>query len=104
MVILQVMETARSEAVADPSPTICIPQQDLFRHTGLTELQAVRLFKAAIKDHDSLVDAIVEKVYVAMKTFDRERAHDAVELVVDRDQAAASRLRSLLEEMQTRRA
>ena len=86
--------------MTDLSPAIAITPPDLFRHTGLTELQALRLFKAAIRDNDSLVDTIVEKVYAAMKSFDRERAYDAVELIVDRDEAAASRLRSLLEEMQ----
>ncbi len=85
------------------SPTLSIPLSDPFCRTGLTELQALRLFKAAIKDDDSLVDAIVEKVYVAMKAFDRERARDAVELVVDRAEAAPSRLQCLLEEMQTKR-
>ena len=76
---------------------------DLFRRTGLTELQAIRLFKAAIKDDDSLVDTVLEKVYAAMKAFDRERAYDTVVLIVDRDETAPSRLQSLLEEMRTRR-
>ena len=60
------------------------------------------MFKAAIKDDDSLVDTIVEKIYAAMKAFDRERTYDTVELIVDRDEAAAARLQSLLEEMQTK--
>ena len=37
--------------------------------TGLSEFQVVRLFKCAVKDDDTLVDAIVEKLYGTMKDF-----------------------------------
>jgi hypothetical protein len=37
---------------------------------GLNESQVVRLFKCAVKDDDSLVDAIVEKLYGTMRDFD----------------------------------
>jgi hypothetical protein len=37
-----------------------------------------------VKDDDTLVDAIVERLYGKMNEFDRDRAEDPVELIVDR--------------------
>ena len=37
---------------------------------GLNEFHVVRLFRCAVKDDDTLVDAIVEKLYGTMKDFD----------------------------------
>ena len=45
---------------------------------GLDELHIVRLFKYAVKDDDTLVDAIVEKLYGTMKDFDAGRAKQPV--------------------------
>ena len=42
--------------------------------TGLNEFHVVRLFKCAVKDDDTLDDAIVEKLYGTMKDFDAGRA------------------------------
>jgi hypothetical protein len=67
--------------------------------TGLSEFQVVRLFKCAVKDDDTLVDAIVEKLYGTMKDFDAGRAKQTVELIVDRDTTGASRLRALLDDL-----
>ena len=61
--------------------------------------QVFRLFKCAVKDDDTLVDAIVERLYRKMNEFDRDRAEDAVELIVDRDAAAQSRFRALLNDL-----
>jgi hypothetical protein len=47
--------------------------------TGLSEFHVIRLFKCALKDDDTLVDAIVEKLYGTMKDFDAERAKQTVE-------------------------
>ena len=58
--------------------------------TGLNEFQVVRLFKCAVKDDNTLVDAIVENLYGTMKNFDARRAKQTVELIVDRDTTAAS--------------
>jgi hypothetical protein len=57
------------------------------------------LFKCAVKDDDSLVDAIVEKLYGTMRDFDAGRAKRTVELIVDRDATAASKLRVLLDDL-----
>jgi hypothetical protein len=70
---------------------------------GLNEFQVVRLFKCAVKDDDSFVDALVERLYGAMKDLDADRAKHAVELFVDRDAAAASKLGALIEELLPRR-
>ena len=66
---------------------------------GLNEFQVVRLFKCAVKDDDTLVDAIVEKIYGTMKEFDAGRAKQAVALIVDRDTTAASKFRALLDDV-----
>jgi hypothetical protein len=70
---------------------------------GLNELHIVRLLKCAVKDDDTLVDAIVEKLYGTMKDFDAGRAKKAVELIVDRDTSAASKFRALLDDLWPRR-
>ena len=67
--------------------------------TGLSEFHVIRLFKCALKDDDTLVDAIVEKLYGTMKDFDAGRAKQTVELIVDRDTTAASKLRALLDDL-----
>ena len=61
--------------------------------------QIFRLFKCALKDDDTLVDAIVERLYRKMKELDLERAEDTIELIVDRDVAAGSRFRALLNDL-----
>ena len=42
--------------------------------TGLDESQIFRLFKCAVKDDDTLIDAVVERPYRKMKELDLERA------------------------------
>jgi hypothetical protein len=66
---------------------------------GLSEFQVVRLFKCAVKDDETLVDAIIDKLYGTMKDFDPGRAKQAVELIVDRDTTAASKFKTLLDEL-----
>jgi hypothetical protein len=74
------------------------------RAVSLNEIQVVRLFKCAVKDDDTLVDAIVEKIYGTMKDFDARRAKQAVELIVDRDTTAASKFRALLDDVWSHRS
>jgi hypothetical protein len=66
---------------------------------SLNEFQVYRLFNCAVKDDETLVDAIVERLYRKMKEFDAKRAEDTVELIVDRDARAGSRLNALLDEV-----
>ena len=63
--------------------------------TGLNKFQIFRLFKCAVKDGDTFVDAIVERLYRKMKELDLERAEDTVELIVDRDVADRGLLNDL---------
>jgi hypothetical protein len=72
--------------------------------TGLNEFHVVRLFKCAVKDDDTLVDAIVEKLYGTMKDYDAGRAKQTVELIVDRDTTAASNFTALLDDLWPRRS
>ena len=71
---------------------------------GLNEFHVVRLFKCAVKDDDTLIDAIVEKLYGTMRDFDAGRAKQTVELIVDRDTTSASKLRALLDDLWPLRA
>jgi hypothetical protein len=71
--------------------------------TGLNEFQVLRLFKCAVKDDDTLVDAIVERLYFAMKDRDSTRAENTVGLLVDRDVTAGSKFGELLDEFWPRR-
>ena len=64
---------------------------------GLNEFHVVRLFKCAVKDDDTLFDAIVEKLYGTMKDFDAGRAKQTVDLIVDRDTTAGSNFKALLD-------
>ncbi len=66
---------------------------------GLSEIHVLRLFKCAVKDDDLLVDSIVEKLYGTMRDFDEGRAKQTVELIVDRDTTAASKLGALLDDL-----
>ena len=70
---------------------------------GLNDVQVCRLFKYALKDDDTLIDAVVEKLYRRMNDFDPGRARKTVELIVDRDTTAGSRFGALLEDLWPRR-
>jgi hypothetical protein len=69
------------------------------RRFGLTEGEIFRLWKAAIMDDDKLVDEVIQKVYLDMTSFDRQRAEDVMALVVRRNREALLTLRSLFEDM-----
>jgi hypothetical protein len=55
-----------------------------------------------VKDDDTLVDAIIERLYRTMKDFDASRANETVELIVDRDATAGQRFRGLLDDLLSR--
>jgi hypothetical protein len=54
-----------------------------------------------VKDDDTLVDAIIERLY-RTKDFDASRANETVELIVDRDATAGQRFRGLLDDLLSR--
>ncbi len=67
--------------------------------TGLNEIQISRLFKCAIKDDETLIDGIVERLYRTIKEADARRAERTVGLTVDRDETAGPMLMALLDEL-----
>ena len=67
--------------------------------TGLNEIQISRLFKCAVKDDETLMDGIVERLYRTIKEADARRADRAVGLIVDRDATAGPMLMALLDEI-----
>jgi hypothetical protein len=71
------------------------------RECRLTKDQVFRLWKCAVKDDDKLVDAVIEKFYEEMVAFDLARAETVMQLIIDRDEAAASTFRGLLQELAT---
>jgi hypothetical protein len=67
--------------------------------TTLNEHQISILFKCAVKDDETLIDAIVERLYGKMKEFDGRRADRTVGLIVDRDAPGGATLRAFLDEV-----
>jgi hypothetical protein len=67
--------------------------------TTLNEHQISRLFKCAVKDDETLIDTIVERLYGRMKKFDGRRANQTVGLIVDRDAMAGATLGAFLDEV-----
>jgi len=66
---------------------------------GLNEIQISRLFKCAVKDDETLMDGIVERLYRTIKEADATRADRTVGLIVDRDDTAGPMLMALLDEV-----
>jgi hypothetical protein len=71
------------------------------RRSALTEEQVFRLWRAAIKDDDRLVDQVIQKVHDDMISFDRDRAEDVMELIVRRDRTASDAFRDFLGQITT---
>ena len=71
----------------------------LIRNISLNEIQISRLFQCAVKDDETLVDAIVERLYRKMKEVDARRADHTVGLIVDRDAMAGPTLRAFLDDV-----
>ena len=71
------------------------------RECRLTKNQVFRLWKCAVKDDDKLVDAVIEKFYEEMIAFDLARAETVMQLIIDRDEAAAPTFRGLLQDIAT---
>jgi hypothetical protein len=71
------------------------------RGCRLTKDQVFRLWKCALKDDNELVDAVIEKLYKEMIAFDLARAETVMQLIIDRDGAAAPTFRGLLQDIAT---
>ena len=73
------------------------------RRNPLTEGQVYRLWRCAVKDDDTLIDTVIKKVYDEMITFNPERADFVMQLMIDRDEFAGPRFRTLLQDMRCRK-
>ena len=65
----------------------------------LTNEHVYRLWKCAIKDDDSLADALIQKIYDTMIAFDPKRAETVVGLIVDRREVAEPAFQDLLRDI-----
>ena len=65
----------------------------------LTKEQLYRLWKCAIKDDDSLADALIQKIYDTMIAFDPKRAETVIGLIVDRHETAEPAFRDFLRDI-----
>jgi hypothetical protein len=81
--------------------SMALPSADAtsHRHFGLTEDEIFRLWRAALKDDDELVDDAIQKVYDDMISFDRERAETVMSLTIRRNGEAGRAFRSLLADL-----
>ncbi len=70
------------------------------KYPSITGDMLFRLWKAAIKDDDTLAEEVIRGMYHCMLAFDRERAEYVTDLTVRRSPTASDTLRSLLEDMQ----
>jgi hypothetical protein len=75
-----------------------------YKHPSLKGDMLFRLWKAAIKDDDTLADELIRGMFDALLAFDRERAEDLMDLIVRRAPTARDSLKALLQDMQTFRS
>ncbi len=71
----------------------------LHHHSSLTKGEIFHLWRAALKDDDRLIDAIIQKVYDDMMSFDCERAEIVMSLIIRRHSEAGRAFRYLLGDM-----
>ena len=65
------------------------------KYPMLTGDMLFRLWRAAVKDDDRLVEGMIRGMYEAVMAFDRERAEGAMDLTVRRSPIAGDVFRSL---------
>ena len=65
----------------------------------LTKEQVYRLWKWAIKDDDSLADALIQIIYDTMIAFDPKRAETVMGLIMDRHEAAEPAFQDLIRDI-----
>jgi hypothetical protein len=71
-----------------------------YKHPSLKGDMLFRLWKAAIKDDDTLADEMIRGMYDGVLAFDRERAEDVMELIIRRASTATDSFRALLQDIQ----
>jgi hypothetical protein len=75
-----------------------------YKHPSLKGDMLFRLWKAAIKDDDTLADEMIRGMYDGVLAFDRERAEDVMELIIRRAPTARDSFKALLQDIQTFRS
>jgi hypothetical protein len=75
-----------------------------YKHPSLKGDMLFRLWKAAIKDDDTLADELFRGTYGVLLAFDRERAEDVMDLIVRRAPTARDGFTALLQDIQTFRS
>jgi hypothetical protein len=75
-----------------------------YKHPSLKGDMVFRLWKAAIKDDDTLADEMIRGMYDGVLAFDRERAEDVMELIIRRAPTARESFKALLQDIQTFRS
>ena len=83
---------------------IVILTETPYKYPSLTGDMLFRLWKAAIKDDDTLANEVIGGIYDGMMAFDRERAEDVMDLTVRRHPTSRDALRALLKDMQVFRS
>lgn len=63
---------------------------------GLTVDAVFRLWRAAMKDDDRLIDRLIQTLYDDMVSFDCKRTGSVMKLVIHRDRSATSAFDALL--------
>jgi hypothetical protein len=75
-----------------------------YKHPSLKGDMLFRLWKAAIKDDDTLADELIRGMYDVLLAFDRDRAEDVMDLIVRRAPTARDSFKTLLQDIQTFRS
>ena len=83
---------------------IVILTETPYKYPSLTGDMLFRLWKAAIKDDDTLANEVIRGIYDGMMAFDRERAEDVMDLTVRRHPTSRDAFRALLKDMQVFRS
>jgi hypothetical protein len=64
--------------------------------TGLTSNAIFQLWKAALKDDESLIDELIASVYEEMMSLDQPRAERVMGLIIRRNRDAKEALKAML--------
>lgn len=70
-----------------------------FQRSSLTDQQLFRLWSAAIKDDEKLVDEVIQRVYDDMIVFNRDRSTGVMAMIIRRTAAAGCAFGALLKDI-----
>ena len=67
-----------------------------YKRTGLTSNAVFQLWKAALKDDEELLNAVIASVYEQMMSRDRSRAEQVMSLIIRRHSDAKEAFKAIL--------